>query len=511
MAPTTAIKKSGGLNLLGLIQSASALIQRARLGSAYAKTFSGNRDMYVTLGYPEVITAAMYRARYDRGGIAGRIVDVKPEDTWRGGAYLMEEDDPEKETPFEEATEALVKKFKLWSLLQQADTLSGIGRYAVILIGAPGEMDQPLEKCGPEELAYLSVYSEEDATIESYEEDNKNPRFGRPKFYTINRAAVDGKRAQTITGKRVHYTRVHHVVDGVLDDVVFGSPRMRRVWNLLDDLDKVTGGGAEAFWRRADGGTQLDLDPTVELTADEEANLETETDEFIHGFKRVMRTRGLTVNRMGSDVADIKGPAEGIIMQISASIGVPQRILMGSEQAKLASEQDRTNWDRRIEARRAEYAGPHVVRPFFNWLISLGVLPEPGEEYEVVWSQVNTLDEGEQLALADKAAGVNQKMGKTVVTVDEIRDKFLGLAPLREVDPDADAENNREKEPAAVAPGAPFGQPKTAAGKEGSWRAIHRSADRFPGSYAKGRKGRFLRRPKGHQPGPAAGRPGNEG
>jgi hypothetical protein len=32
------------------------------------------------------------------------------------------------------------------------------------------------------------------------------------------------------------------------------------------DLEKVVGGGAEAFWRRADRGMQLDLDPTIDVS-----------------------------------------------------------------------------------------------------------------------------------------------------------------------------------------------------------------------------------------------------
>ena len=52
--------------------------------------------------------------------------------------------------------------------------------------------------------------------------------------------------------------------------------------------------------------------------------------------------------------------------------GVPYRILVGSEEAKLASSQDKRTWNERVQKRRDNYLTPMVVRPFVDRLIALG-------------------------------------------------------------------------------------------------------------------------------------------
>ena len=46
----------------------------------------------------------------------------------------------------------------------------------------------------------------------------------------------------------VHASRVIHVAEDILDDEVYGIPRLEPLYNYLDDLLKVVGGSAEMFW-----------------------------------------------------------------------------------------------------------------------------------------------------------------------------------------------------------------------------------------------------------------------
>lgn len=444
--------------ILGVVQE---LLDRARYGRD-GITFGGKRDIYRTLGYERVLRPEKYRDRFERNAVAARIVEAKPIATWRGGFDLIEDEDESKTTPFEKEWDELNKRLKITSRMQQADILAGLAGYSVIVFGAPGKFEEPLESCSAKELMYLSVYAADDAPVAEFEIEETNPRYGHPVFYTLKRTA---SRTSTQTksnqaGKRVHFSRVMHIADGVLDDPVNGTPRMKRCWNLLDDLEKVTGGGAEAFWRRADQGQQFDLDPDMELDEAAKLKLEEEVDKYVHGFSRIMRTRGMKVNSLGSDVASFKDPAEAILAQISAGTGIPQRILMGSEQAKLAAEQDKTKWDQDIEARRADFAGPQVVRPFLDRMIELGVLTEP-KEYEVEWSQLKTADDGEKVEYATKLAQLNGTMGEEVVTVDEVREA-IGKAPLAESTDDPNAPLDARSKRAAS-----------------TYADIHRSADRF--------------------------------
>lgn len=466
------------VNLKDLTQAAFSV--RARLANVASKTFGSRRDLYKTLGYQRQLYPIDYRSRYMRNEIANRIVKARPLATWRGGCEVVEDLDPtkENETAFEQAFVDLDNRLKIWDTFKRADILAGIGRYAVILLGGPGELDQPMESCSADDLAYLTPYSEEDATIERFEVDRHNPRYGKPVFYNIKRTQMSAANAVDSfgVGKRVHYSRIIHVADGLLDDQIYGEPRLQCIWNVLDDIEKVRGGGAEAFWRRADKGIQFDIDPTLDVDQPAKDKMATMIDEYEHDMRRYLMTRGMTIKELGSDVADFKSPVESLMSLVSVGCGIPQRVLMGSEQGKLAAKQDRANWDNQITDRQRDYAGPCIVRPFTDRLIELGTLPTPTTTgyYDVSWSSIITMDDEQKADIATDWSRLD------AVTRDELRERVLNLEPLG-------GELGNEilgsaKGPAAASPlnGAPLVQPTVAKAKGGpAWKSVHQAADRF--------------------------------
>lgn len=413
------------------------LVQRAQFAAQAGVTFDGGRDLYSALGYKRSLTPKDYRERYRRNGVAARIVEALPTSTWRHGGELIEDEDPNVITAFEQAWIDLNLRLRIWQKFKAADVLCGLGRYAVILIGAPGKFDQPLERVKPQDLRYLQPFGEEDVTITKYDAGDESERYGQPHEYTLKRQMIQGTTYQpptTVQGRTVHWTRVLHVADGVLDDSVFGLCRMERGWNLLDDLEKVSGGGAEAFWRRADAGMQLKLDPSFKADPkhpDELEKVKEQIDEYINGLRRVLTTRGVDINQLSSAVADFSSPVGAIFDQLAASYGIPKRILMGSERGELASSQDQDNYAERVSDRRNDFAAPQVVRQGVDRFIKIGVLPEP-KTYDVRWPEIRNLDEVQKATVAGLWADINAKFGATVVTAAEIRDLVLGLEPLVE-------------------------------------------------------------------------------
>jgi hypothetical protein len=226
---------------------------------------------------------------------------------------------------------------------------------------------------------------------------------------------------------------VLHIADGLLDDPIHGQPRLRRIWNRLDDLDKVVGGGSEAFWMRAHQGLQFNIDPEVRVSEEDRRDMIEQIDKFAHGMQRTMRTRGMNIETLGSDVADFSGPAAIIVDLIAAGTGIPKRILMGSERGELASTQDRENWDAYVEDRRVQFAEPILIRQFADRLIEYGALPTPSQ-YEARWPEINSLTEDERSLVAERWSKMNVNMGETVVTPDEIRDRVLLLPPISDED-----------------------------------------------------------------------------
>lgn len=432
------------------------LLSRYRFARSVGATFGGKRDLYQILGYEELLTVDHYRERYERGGLAGTVVDILPDATWRAGFELVEDEQALQEreyTAFEMQWQELVDRVPVPSRLHQADILSRLSTYSVLLIGGPGgELDTPLPQGNgtpaaitnlqpfvgaggwrmsgmrPSRNRLRAAVSDQggDATIKTWVENVKDPRFGLPATYGLKRTEFSSQ----LNYKDVHWSRVIHLAEGTLDDDVFGRPVLARPWNLFDDLDKVAGGGAEAFWLRANRGLHLDVAKEIQTLADDEKkDIKDQVERYIHELTRVIRSRGVTIKELGSDVANFANPGDFIISLIAGTVRVPKRILVGSEQAELASTQDRETFRDQVQGRRTGYVTPRVIKQLVNRLIDFNYLVKP-KQYAVRWPKEEILTEAERSQGAESWARINASMGVEVFTADEIRDRWYGMKPI---------------------------------------------------------------------------------
>src|SRR4051812_11193065 len=113
--------------------AASDLAARSKFARWAGKTFGGERDMYEVLGFKRELGIDDYRLRYERGGIAGRIIEVKPESTWQGIGEVVENEDSKRQTTFEKTWQDLNTVHDFWSIFFHVDVLAGLGRYGAIL------------------------------------------------------------------------------------------------------------------------------------------------------------------------------------------------------------------------------------------------------------------------------------------------------------------------------------------------------------------------------------------
>lgn len=433
------------------------------------------RDIYGTLGYERTLNIVHYRARYERGDIAERIVEAYPLATWASGAYLTEDPNPEVSTDFESASTKLFDRLSLWSVLTQADILSGLGRYSIVLIGTrKGSLESPLpDKLTADDVIFLKPVAEDRAVIAERDWDQTSPRFGLPTFYNVNLSDTDAAGIAHNTAYlppvtfRAHWSRVLHIADGKLDSNMFGKPRLRAVWNRLDDLEKIVGGGAEAAWKRMDPGMQVDIDPEYVLKPGEKEKVQQQVDEYQHGSRRVLQTRGAKVNLLTTSVAGFGPNAQSVVQLISGTTGIPYRILMGTESGELSSSQDRLNWRDRVNERRLLFAAP-VIFEFVNRLIEKGALPKPSGKqyasgYSISWPPVGRVDEKTQADIVSKVAAANQTSQQSgagiVMTPNEMRNVYLDLPNLRP--------EQQPPPPVATTPGNNTPKPPKPAGESG--------------------------------------------
>lgn len=524
-APTPRPPTSGGGSGRGeateapssLRRLASDLVGRARFASEFGKSFGDRRDLYVALGYKRELTVEDYRGRYERGGIAKRLIELMPRETWGAQGFdLVEDPDPGASTAFEKSFVDIADRLDLWSRLLRADIVARWGRYSAILIGADGELDTPMPRMsGPDDVLYLKVLAEDRAKIHSLVKQSRDPRFGEPEFYNLQLGGEEsgpfGNAVSSLLTKKTHWSRIIHVAEGLLEDDVYGQPGLRAAWNYLDDLAKIAGGGAEATWKRLHPRTIFDVDPEIgDLSAEAEEELVDEIEEVIHDLKEHGITRGVTPHVLSHAVQSFGPNLHAILDLVCATEGVPKRIFLGSERGELASTQDRNDFTRGpVDSRRQGFAAP-LVRRLVDRLIEYGALPEP-VEYEVVLPALDELPEGEQAEIVAKFAAANRDNvlagGGLVVTSNEMRDGVLSLGPIEEIeDTGTEALDEPEEEEAApdltvnaslraaklrlcAARGLTFRRAEfdlaDAPADEPEWKAVHRAADLHRDSLAR--------------------------
>lgn len=451
-----------------------------------SRTFGGKRDLYEVLGYERELTYAHYLARYGRDDIAGRIVDIPAEATWEMIPRLTEDRKEKSETALSRKFERLADQLKLRQKLETLDVLAGIGRYAVGLIGfrdGRALKDPVGEVKGPEDVLYLSLFSEVNAWPSDIDLDPKSPGFGSPSHWEIDLArgqsadSADQALRKMLAGaglfsrstgktEKVHVSRLIHVAEGTLEDGLYGRPRLRRVWNRLDDLAKVTGGAAETFWMVANRGLQFDIDKELSLTPEDEDALEEQIEKYRHGGVREFKTRGVTIkglNELGAGNVNPKPSFSVIAALICGSCDIPYRMLFGTERGQGTNAQDQNQWLEHVAVRRKKFASENVLSPFIEKVVAAGALPQLALESQLVWpSPHGDMHQAEVADVITRACKNLAAAGeRAAITTGELRERWLGLPaerPEEQIEPP-------EPQPATAGGGATPGE--TAPAQEG--------------------------------------------
>lgn len=416
---------------------ASELVNRMTLAGMLGYSYQGSRDIYQALGYDgfDQLNFDKFYVMYRRDSMAKAIIKRPVDATWRGAVELSEPNTKE-DTKLEKAWGELMKKnsLKLKNKLSRLDRLTGIGKYAVLVLGLNDvkiitDMINPVVGSNLK-LMFLKPLSEKYAKIKKYETDTQNERYGLPLIYEITLITPNGS-SQTVD---VHWSRVIHVVDDPLQDEVEGTPRLEDVWNRLKDMEKIVGGSAEMFWRGARPGYNAAVEPGYTMTTKDEADLQTQIDEFENNMRRILKTQGIKLSGLEMQVANPKDHVDIQIQQFSAAKAIPKRILMGSERGELSSGQDADEWDAFTKGRREEFVEPEIVRPFVDRCIQFGILPPPVDEekgYEVKWEDMFAQSEEDKAKVgqirSDSLAKYANSGGESIMPLEAFLEYFLGL------------------------------------------------------------------------------------
>lgn len=424
-----------------LLGSVSALINRMNFFGGFGMTFGGARDVYEVFGYHKAPKHIDFVRKYLRQDIAQRVIRAPVNALW------TDHPDLDGGARFNKAWMELVEDLDLFKVLTDADYFTGLGMFSVVFLGLDDGANpaSPVNLNRSHRLLFMQPYIEASISISEVESNPTNPRFGLPTKYKITPSqslitTTNSTLAKSTGSFDVHWHRILHLADNTLESPVFGHSRLEPIYNVLDDIQKVVGGAAETFWLTSNRGMQVDVDKDVELETEDAEALADEIDEYQHGLRRILRTRGVKVNSLGSDVADPRGVFFSLMSLLSSNTGIPQRVLMGAEAGQLASQQDRANWAIQVEQRTSLWGTPKVMKPLLRQLIMLGVLPKPSKTIEIQWAEpfkMNPLERGQTSAQQARSATnvarameTFQKIGVDGISVEEARQM---VAPSKHV------------------------------------------------------------------------------
>ncbi len=419
----------------------NTIASRLNFAARAGLTFKGQRNLDRALGRLEDIEPSNYTYRANRGDIASLIISKLPKAAWKFGAKIIEDEDASSSTPWELEVAELFERLNIWWLLREADIESRKGRYAIVVIGVPssyGRFETELTPLlSPNDLLYLTPYNESQARITKRITDKSDPRVGWPLEYQVT---LDDH--QHI---KVHRSRVIHIADSMTP---FMCPILEKTWDRLDDYDKVVGGASETTWQSK--GTLWTTQPDTTFESSELQAIpgsDTDVDAYtsptnIEGMITALRhdaladviLEGIDAKQLGGTVPNVSPLARLLIRVIMGTQEIPERVALGTEEGKLAGEQDSAEWGETIVC---HWNGPctRYTKQTISKLVELNVLTAPAGVYQVVRPKVDkhtAKDLAEITRIYSRANRDNvTAQGEIVLTTDEIRE-VIGMGPLDE-------------------------------------------------------------------------------
>lgn len=404
-----------------LLTNANVIMERSKALGNYGLMYGGDRNVPEAAGYTITRQFSDYSLKYTYQNIAKRIVEAPGDSTWQEAPELR--DGGSVDTPFIKTWKMVVNfgrdsfdeiqdQKSIWHYCRRVDHQSGVGSFAGLVLGIKDgalHLSDPLRRNSTEHIddfLYLAPYDEANISVSKLGVDPFHRRYNLPLSYSLTTNTDVARTGSTKSVKpdkdniAIDWTRVVHVADGLKNNEVFGTPRLEAVYDLLDDLLKVTAATGESAWQLMTRGLIASARDGITLPEDS-TKIRAAMEKFMHEQMRVLELQGMDVTLTEGMIVDPTGVIKAIISLISATTGIPQRILVGSEAGHLASSQDEKNWSQRIMARQIAFAETVILRPLISRFIFVGILPRPESgSYTVHWPSQLLLTDLEKAELA---------------------------------------------------------------------------------------------------------------
>lgn len=416
--------------LNSVINAAQTIFDRGNGAGSFGVSPDGKRNYNELFGYGENLDYSDYKAMYLRGGFAKTVVDKLPKACWRDMPELKVGDNLVLVEDLK-----ILKKFKFFKALENADILNRIGRYSVLLIGIPDGLELHLPvgsaKKGAFKDMYFRAYSEDGITITKVDNDPASPRYQLPELYTLQTINTDATIAQQSTSIVVHHSRIVHFAEGSLESSIEGRSCLEAPYNALIDKDKIRGASAESYYRNSrqklaletNDGAKMSTDPAV-LTA-----LKDNVKQFQNGFEDTLRLSNMKANMLQPQIASPREAFDIAAEDVAGTTGIPIRILTTKAGGSVTGSEDKATWNGLVIDRQDQECTCSLLDAL-QIIADAGIIDLP-ENVDVIWPVQSALSEKESAEAASKKASAFKAVAEGLSTLKG--DEILAESVFKEI------------------------------------------------------------------------------